>query len=274
MDNFVNEVYYFILPYLSDEGKFIECITESNKYNMELINNNRDKILEFVMKNFNIRKGSMRIDELLCGKDYRLWNNLQTLHDLEVLDKLVGLLIAVGILEDSYLTRFNSFGKIGIYGEFLIKERFCFYDEETTENYLITIKDYVLPFYRFNVNESTFEYMTRFNCPNPNEELKETILNWIKTSTLPITESDINTIKVFLNYNMEQFINAIVMGFESEEGPDTLVNYLRFDPEFDYMAKINNLITSYTESQREDFENKKKLFLSRIEESIKKRKLQ
>lgn len=275
MGNLLNEIYYFILPYLSNDGKLIECITEFNNYNMGLIEKNRDKILEFVIKHFNIRKGSMRMDELLYSKDdNKMWNELSTLEDLSLLDKLVGLLIAVGILEDSYLTRINSFGNMGIYGEFLIKENFCFFDDETTKNYLITIRHYILPFYRFNVKEDTFEYMTRFSAPNQNEELKEIILDWIKTSTLPIRESDINTINGFLNFNTEQFLNAIVMGFSSEEGPEVLVNYLRFDPEFDYMAKINSLLTSYNDNQKEDFENKKRLFLSRIEESVKKRRLQ
>lgn len=246
MDSFVNELYYFILPYLSDDGKFIECITESNRYNMELIANNRDRILEFIIKNFNIRKCSIRIDELLCDKDYRLWNYLRSLQDLNVLDKLVGLLIAVGLLEDSYLTRFKSFGAMKTYGEFLIRENFCFFDDETTVNYLITIRDYILPFYRFNVNKDTFEYMARFANTDQNDEIKEKILAWIKTSTIPANEKDLEVINGFLNYNLEHFLNALVTGFGLDEGPEVLVNYLRFDPEFDYMAKINNLISSYT----------------------------
>lgn len=272
MDNFISEVYYFIIPYLSDNGKFIECITEYNNYNMELVEKDRNKILAFVAKNFNIRKGSISIDELLCGKDNQLWNKLSTLSDLGAFEKLVGLLIAVGLLEDSFLTRAKSFGDIGKYGEFLIKEKFCFFDEETTENYLSIIKDYVLPNYRFNINEAMFDYMTRIFTTDQNEDIKEKLISWIKTSKIPVNDNDLRIIYGFLSYNFEQFFNAIVTGFDSHEGPEALVNYLRFDPEFDYLVRINNLINSYTEEQREDLENKKRLFLSYIDELIKKRK--
>ena len=54
MNSFVNELNNFILPYLCDDGMFIECITESNKYNMELIEKNRDRILEFIFKHFYV----------------------------------------------------------------------------------------------------------------------------------------------------------------------------------------------------------------------------
>lgn len=274
MNSFVNELNNFILPYLSDDGMFIECITESNKYNMELIEKNRDRILEFIFKHFNIRKGSMRVDELLCGRDYCLWNYLCTLGELKVLDRLVGLLIAVGVFEDSCLTRINSFGEMKTYGEFLIRENFFLFDEETVANYLITLRDYVLHFYRFNVNEDIFEYMTRFANTDQNKDIKEKFIAWIKTSMIPANEKDLEAINGFLNYNLEQFLNAIVSGFDFDKGPEMLVNYLKFNPEFDYMAEINNLISTYNDNQREDLENKKRLFLNNIDEKIKKRKLQ
>lgn len=274
MASFLNELSYFILPYLSDDGKFIECITESNNYNMELIEKDRDRILEFIFKHFNIRKGFIRIDELLCGRDYRLWNYLRTMRELDVLDKLVGLLIAVGILEDSCLTRIESFCEMKSYGEFLIRENFCLFDEETIANYLLTIRDYVLHLYRFNVNEDIFEYMTKFANTDQNKDIKEKLIAWIKTSKIAASERDLEVINGFLNNNLEQFINAIVTGFDFDQGPEMLVNYLKFDPDFCYMGEINNLISRYNYNQREDLENKKKLFFDFIEETLKKRKLQ
>ena len=274
MEKFIKEVDYFSLPYLSDDGKFIECITEYNKYNMELVEKDRNKILEFVIKHFSLRASLIRIDELLYDQNYRLWNQLNSVYELEVFERLVGLLIAVGLIEDSYITRTHSFGGMRQYGEFLVKEKFCLDDDETAENYLITLKDYVLPFYRFNVNSGMFEYMTRFFDNNKGNELKEKLLSWIKMSTITINNHDLEIIKGFLNNNLEGFFNAIVVGFDTEDGSTNLVNYLRFDPEFDYLAKVNNMISTYNDSQKEDLENKKRLFLERIEESIKKRKLQ
>ncbi len=51
------EIYNFILPYLSDTGKPIETITEYKRYNMELIESHRHLILDFINRFFNIRKG-------------------------------------------------------------------------------------------------------------------------------------------------------------------------------------------------------------------------
>ena len=270
------EIYNFMLPYLSYSGKPIETITEYKRYNMELIESHRHLILDFINRFFNIRKGLIRIDELLCDKKFYLWTGLNSMDDLETINMLVGLLIAVGLVEDSIIIRYESIRSMHKYSEFLLKEKFCLDDEETIRNYLLTLKDYVLPKYRFNVNSNVYDYMkNKLPGGTYNHQIKLKLLAWIKNSSLKLTDNDLDIINDFLDNNLEGFLNVVVIGFNVEGGADSLINALRSDPSFDYFATINCMVSRYTEQQREDLKNKKKIFLESIKlAEDKKRKLQ
>ncbi len=216
------------------------------------------------------------MDELLCDKKFYLWTGLNSMDDLETFEMLVGLLIAVGVIEDSIIIRYESVRSMHGYGEFLFKEKFCLDDEETISNYLLTLKDYVLPKYRFNVDSDMYDYMkNKLPGRTYDHQIKSKLLTWIKTSSLKLTDNDLNIINDFLDNNLEGFLNAIVIGFDAENGADSLISILRSDPSFDYFATINCMVSRYTEKQREDLKNAKRVFLDKITLSEeKKRKLQ
>lgn len=279
MTTLKEQIIRFIIPYISETGKPIETITEYKKYDMNLIASHRNLILSFINSHFNIRNDLIQLDELLYDKEYNLWNDFNSLKDLDILEALVGLLIAVGLIEDSLITRWNSLNEIQFHRHeiFLFRDNFLLDDREIIDIYLEVLKNYILPFYKFRINKNTYEYMVNLMPGRTfDNSIKQKILAWINSSSLEITKEDLRIVNDFLNHNPEGFLNTIVISFNDEDGVDSLIKYLRSDYQFNCLnARIGVMVSNFTESQRQELEHKKKLFLDKIKlPEDKKRKLQ
>lgn len=278
MNKFAKEIYYFTLPYLNDRGTPIETITEYNHYNMDLIKQNRDHILRFFESHFSLHIGSFRADEILCDKEGKRWTNLDDLPELKTFEMVLGLGIAVGLIKDSIIDRFRSAKSMGRYVIYLHKEEYTFDNQMFIKNYLDLLKDYCLPFYIFNIDCNVYEYMNCIVDNKPLEDsqevIKDIIIAWIKSSNMEVNENDIRIITRLMRENFDKFVNCVVIAFDASDGAEALLITLRTDPEFSAMEQIENMISTYTESQLSDLENRKKIFFNKIKLTSKMRKKQ
>lgn len=269
MNKIAKELYYSVLPYLSDKGTPIETITKYYHYNMELIKQNRNQILTFFESHFNIHLGTFCVDEFLCEKSGKRWTNLDNFDELEIFEIVIGLGIAVGLIKDSMADRLISVKNMGRYIMYLHKEEFSFDNKIFIKNYLDLLRDYCLHLYEFNVDTDTYEYMRVLTNDNlsieeSKEAIKDKIISWIKSSGIPVNDNDIKLITTLMRNNYDKFINCVVTAFDANDGAAALLITLRTDPEFSAMEQIDNLISKYTESELDDLENHKRIFFDKI----------
>lgn len=269
MNKIAKELYYSVLPYLSDKGTPIETITKYYHYNMELIKQNRNQILTFFESHFNIHLGTFYVDEFLCEKSGKRWTNLDNFDELEIFEIVIGLGIAVGLIRDSMADRLISVKNMGRYIMYLHKEEFSFDNKIFIKNYLDLLRDYCLHLYEFNVDTATYEYMRVLTNDNisieeSKEAIKDKIISWIKSSGIPVNDNDIKLITTLMRNNYDKFINCVVTAFDANDGAAALLITLRTDPEFRAMEQIDNLISKYTESELDDLENHKRIFFDKI----------
>lgn len=265
-------IYYFISAYLKEDGKPIEGITSYQFFDMDLVEQNKDIILKFFYTHFPLHLGGFRADEWLYDTTGSKWCNLEDLRELELLDMIVGLAIAVGLIKDDLIERYSSVTRMYPRGKFLNREEFNLKNEEDIKNYLDEVRDYCLHFYILSVDFDAYYYMKNlyddeYEANLPKERIKEIIIDWLKTSEIKVLDSDMERINSYFASDFENFINFIVKAFDEPDGATSFIYMLREDPELLMLDRVTSLISKYTEKQLEDFENHKKVFFDKITSS-------
>lgn len=114
------------------------------------------------MDNFGIDTINISLDRLCVTQDNLVWNELESLEDLAILEELLGLGMVSGLIKDDFRMRFEALRKIDSDILYLMPEQMDIQEGEEEKAYMFHMKNYVLPCFNFNIDETKIERKSNF----------------------------------------------------------------------------------------------------------------
>lgn len=267
------EINAFISKYLDESGKPFEALTEFRHYNVDLINKDKDKIIEFFSNIYNF-SDKMSFKDFKTSKDEEELYHLEMLFDLDEFEDLIGFLFASDILIDSLITRAEIMGYLGSNTKFLIRD-YNDGDNYTEQEYVSYLDKYILPIHIFEVNkkvinkqkESSKKVETKTSTSYTQNEMKEMLGYWFHQNNL--ASSFTNYFDTLLEENFNEILTyAVMMEIANVDGPATLVLNIITHHQMDLLKEVNEKYTSLPQEYLKEFEQEKAKLFKRISKEM------
>lgn len=263
----------FVTKYLDASGKPYEAITEYRHYNQELVEQDKEKIIEFFCNIYDFTK-VMSFSDLLTSKDGTRLYELKSIYDLDDFEDVMGLLFASNILLDSLSNRYDIYVSLMPSNKAMLlsRELFDLSNFACEEDYLLCLEKEVLPVNRFIVNESVLEYqektqpLVEIDLGYTDDEIRDILTYWFLK--FGPARSFINYFQVILNDNLESILNyAAVMG-ESNEGQQLLLEKLLGHSHTRLLETVNTQCSELSNNDKRMLGKQKKQLLDQLHEEM------
>lgn len=260
--NFVKQ---YICNFIKDDSvKSVETITRYISYDMDLVSGDIEIINKFLMDNFGIDTINISLDRLCIRRDNSVWNELESLEDLAILEELLGLGLVSGLIKDDFRMRFEVLGKIGNDVLFLMPEQMDIQEGEEEKAYMFHMKEYILPYFSFNIDETKIEKKDKATFTK--EEMKELMRFWFyNINELDPTPKHLELFNKVIEDDVERVVNAAVLLRLMKKGPEEFYFSMMVDPSMLFIEKLNQQLSTFEYDKREYFEDVKKVFLREID---------
>ena len=272
MDNFVNH-------YIDENGQNVECITRFFAYNRELVKKDREKIFAYLIDTYGINKERLTVSDFLTDKNAKVINNLNSLEDLDNLEKVIGLAIISGLLIDDFRLRFIFLNEIGSNHIFLDREKFDFSSEENTYLYFTGLKKHIINNQVFLVNMEivkSYKQMDKEKSSSTNEsvytsdELKECLFNWLTdTKKIAVTEELKNIYRYLLNNRLSDMVNFVTYLITNELPAEYLLMYFYRDSTLSILDGISKNINALDEEAKKVYEDYRAKIITELMDNYK-----
>lgn len=203
------EIQSLINRYKSEEYgiKALGFISYHN-FDRRLIEEDYESINDFFRENFDLNHRVIKYRELLSDSSGKTWLEINTIFDLELLDELIAFGIASKVLNENLQFRYDE---LLYYMELmpLINENPENLEHYTEEEYLDSMKRFVLPCFKLEVSNETLARYKKAQLTNDYslERKKELLISWwdhgMKNSSAESTRT------MFLELLDSQNINAL-----------------------------------------------------------------
>lgn len=260
--NFVKQ---YICNFIKDESvKSVETITRYISYDMDLVSGDIELINKFLMDNFGIDTINISLDRLCVTRDNKVWNELESLEDLAILEELLGLGMVSGLIKDDFRMRFEVLGKIRNDILYLMPEQMDIQEGEEEKAYMFHMKKYILPYFYFNIDETKIEKKDKVTFTK--EEMKELMRFWFyNINELNPLEKHLELFNKVIEDDVERVVNAAVLLKLMKKGPEEFYFSMMIDPSMNFIERLNQQLRTFEYDKREYFEDVKKVFLREID---------
>ena len=255
----------FINHYIDEDGQNVECITKFFAYNKELINKDRERIFAYLIDTYGLDQESITVDQFLTSKSGQVINKLESIEDLDELEKTIGLAIESGLLIDDFRLRFNFLDEIGNNHIFLNRDNFDFTSPENTYLYLMGIKKHIINNQIFLVNMEIVKSYNKMKDDKSNikketiyteNELIECLFNWlINTSKIVVPDEIKDIYKFLLNNRLSDMVNFVTYLIKNNLSSDYLLMYFYQDSSLNILDEISKQVNNLSNEERNIYED-------------------
>ena len=265
------EIEDFISNYLSysfdDSDYAVEGITRYVGLNKEKIIQDKETIIEFFVNNLCLGErdySSMLYGTVLKDDKDNVWNNLESMDDLELLDEVIALGIAADVFIDRLYDRFYTMRLLGQSAIFLLPEMFRFNSISEEEAYLTSFKNTVAAkgYILKNV-----ELLDKYLGIDETKELYKELLDywWVITKDASVPDETIEIFRRIVNSLFDDIVNVVVSLNISNQGAKELYDLMLIPyGVYNLISEVHYKIESFSPEEKERFENIKKNFFDKL----------
>lgn len=259
------------ISYSDDKETIIPCetLTRYVCYDKSLIEQDKQTIIRYLIENFGIDNINISLDRLCVTRDNITWNDLKDMSDVNILEDLLGLGIATGLIIDDLRMRFAVFARLGGDNLYLCPE-LCpdligrEIDGDFELEYVEYMKKEILPLYSFGIDRKKLEDENKVSFTD--EEKRELMRFWFyQINELNVDEDAKRIFEILIKDDVERVINAAVLIRLMKKGPETFYINMKMDPSQLFIENLNRQIRSFDSDKRAYFEDVKKVFLTEID---------
>lgn len=271
-------IHAFVSKYLDDDGKPYEVLTEYRHYNQDLINQDRDIIIDFFSNIYKL-SSQMSFKDLQISKDGEKLYELRYLYELDEFEDLIGLLFASGILIDSLITRVEIMAELDDQTRYLIRD-LNNGDNYPEEDYVAYIDKYILPIHIFEVNKNVIKRQKKGSKQKKiiikehdfenytKEELKDILTYWFLKD--PTAKVLINLFEYMLNTRIYTILNyAAIMEMSGPNAQSILIINMILHTHLNLLDEIEARYSKLSPEAREELNQYKDEFVARLSKEMK-----
>ena len=193
-----------------------------------------------------------------------VWNNLESMDDLELLDEVIALGIAADVFIDRLYDRFYTMRLLGQSAIFLLPEMFRFNSISEEEAYLTSFKNTVAAkgYILKNV-----ELLDKYLGIDETKELYKELLDywWVITKDASVPDETIEIFRRIVNSLFDDIVNVIVSLNISNQGAKELYDLMLIPyGVYNLISEVHYKIESFSPEEKERFENIKKNFFDKL----------
>lgn len=255
----------FVNRYIDEHGQNVECITKFFAYNQELVKKDREKIFAYLIDTYGLNQEKITVDKFLTDKYGNVINELNTIDDLDDLEKTIGLAILSGLIIDDFRLRFIFLNQIGNNHIFLDRDKFDFTSKENTYLYFSGLKKHIIKNQVFLVNMeiiNSYKQMKERKSTLVKEniytttELKNSLFNWlIDTKRLTVTDEIKEVYNFLLNHRLSDMINFIIYLIQNNLPADYVLMCFYRDSSLNILDEVSRRINDLNDADKNAYED-------------------
>lgn len=270
----------FISKYIDESGKPYEALTKFCHYNLDLINQDYNKIISFFSNIYDF-SNTMSFKDFEKSKNGEKLYELRYLYDLDEFENLIGLLFAADILIESIITRSEIMHKLKNKNRYLIRD-LNKGDNYPEEDYIAYLDKYIIPVHVFTVNKDVIQRQKNSSKKDKdnkklstehnytNKELEDILTYWFLKD--PKAPTFLSFFKSLLDTQLDTILNFIVMMemFEIDvEVQTTLIFNIMAQTHLNLLRDIEKKYAALSNESLEEFNQYKAEFLEKTVREMK-----
>ena len=254
----------YVCNYIKDDHiKSVETITRPVSYDMELVFTDKEDINRYFVTNFGLDSRKLTLDKLMKTSEGEVWNNLETVKDLKLLEELLGLGLVSGLFKEDFMMRIEVFNRLGKDNVYMCPELMT-YCPENESSYMEYFKEHVLPVLYFDLCRENIKIEGK--CAFNQDDKKELLLFWF--TMINETNVDETTKSIFemaLEKNVEAVLNTAVILRILRQGPEDLYNKIQVQPSLRFIDQLDEEAKKLSLEKLEYLDEVKVIFLSELD---------